>query len=76
VNCCLINIVPVLYHAGVQWDDIMPYLDTELQGCCRRLDEAAETLLEKTKGDADLTQATRKIIDGVRTNTTGNLGYS
>ncbi|KAK0620088.1 isoprenoid synthase domain-containing protein [Immersiella caudata] len=76
VNCCLINIVPVLYHAGVAWDDILPFLDAELKGCCRRLDEAAEALLEKTKGDAELTHATRKIIDGVRTNITGNLGYS
>ncbi|KAK4448361.1 isoprenoid synthase domain-containing protein [Podospora aff. communis PSN243] len=76
VNCCLINVVPVLYHAGIAWDDIMPYLDNELKGCCRRLDEAAEALLKKTESSAGLTEATRQLIDGVRTNTTGNLGYS
>ncbi|KAK0643757.1 isoprenoid synthase domain-containing protein [Cercophora newfieldiana] len=75
-TCCLINAVPVLYYAGVLWDDLIPYPDAELKGSCSRLDEAADALLEKTKHDEQLAKAVRQIVDGVRTNCAGNLGYS
>jgi hypothetical protein len=76
VNACLINIVPVLYHAGVPWDDILPQVDSQLRASCKNLDKAAKSLLEKTKTDEQLTRAVAQLVDGVRNNCTGNLGYS
>ncbi|KAK3352433.1 isoprenoid synthase domain-containing protein [Lasiosphaeria hispida] len=72
---CIINMIPVLYFRGTPWEQIIPHLEAELEACCRRLDKAAEALLEKTAGDVQLRKAVETIVHSVRVNTTGNLGY-
>ncbi|KAK0715435.1 isoprenoid synthase domain-containing protein [Lasiosphaeris hirsuta] len=75
VDNCIINMIPVLYFGGMPWEQIISHLQVELEACCRRVDKAAEALLEKTAGDAQLSEAVESLVYSVRMNTTGNLGY-
>ena len=44
-QCCLINIIPVLYRAGCPWEQIMPTLEVALRESAGRLDQAASRLV-------------------------------
>lgn len=75
-SCCLINVVPVMFTAGMSWDAILPRLDAELYRSCQELDRAAETLIQRTMKDSRVVETLSKMIQGVRHCATGNLSYS
>jgi hypothetical protein len=86
-QCCLINIIPVLYRAGCPWEQIMPALEVALRESAERLDQAASRLVLKVlmasglgDGEDDVSAeaiavGVERLVDGIRYNATGNLSY-
>lgn len=86
-QCCLINIIPVLYRAGCPWEQIMPTLEVALRESAVRLDQAAsrlvlQVLMTSGLGDGEdsvsaetMAVGVERLVDGIRYNATGNLSY-
>ncbi|KAK0636731.1 isoprenoid synthase domain-containing protein [Bombardia bombarda] len=70
------SMVPILYLSGVPWEEIVQRISKELLASGERFDQAAESLLQKTAGDAQLNESVRQVLHSIRTSCTGTIQYS
>ncbi|KAL7909375.1 isoprenoid synthase domain-containing protein [Trichoderma velutinum] len=73
---CVLNILPVLYHGGQDWDKIVPELILELEAICNRLDEAAAVLDKATSYDSAINKNLQTFVELCRTCTTATWIYT